>query len=126
MKNGAGDAPPRDRPEMGPISLPQVLKAARGHFTRPLPTATTQKSGIELRHRMPYVDYDEVGAACAECGRLFRSADDLEAHRRETHVPARTGAPQKPKTATLPCSLCSRKFFSIAALQVHTRRDHST
>jgi Zinc finger, C2H2 type/Zinc-finger of C2H2 type len=75
---------------------------------------------------MPYVDYDEVGAACADCGRLFRSAEDLEAHRRDSHVPARSSAPPKPKTATLPCSLCNRKFFSIAALKDHTRHDHST
>jgi Zinc finger, C2H2 type len=83
-------------------------------------------SGGGLLLRMPYVDYDEVGAACSDCGRLFRSAEDLEAHRRESHLPARGGAPDKPRKATLPCSLCSQKFFSIAALQVHTRRDHST
>ncbi len=75
---------------------------------------------------MPYVDYDEVGAACADCGRLFRSAEDLDAHRRESHPATRTSSTNKPRKATLPCSLCSRKFFSIAALQDHTRRDHST
>jgi len=75
---------------------------------------------------MPYVDYDEVGAACAECGRLFRSTEDLDAHRRETHPAARSRAPDKPRRATLPCSLCSRKFFSIAALEEHTHHDHST
>jgi Zinc finger, C2H2 type/C2H2-type zinc finger len=75
---------------------------------------------------MPYVDYDEVGAACAECGRLFRSSEDLDAHRRESHPTARLSAPAKPKSATLPCSLCSRKFYSIAALKEHTHRDHST
>jgi hypothetical protein len=79
-----------------------------------------------LPDQMPYVDYDEVGAACADCGRLFRSAEDLETHRRDSHAPARSSAPPKPKTANLPCSLCTRKFFSIAALQDHTRRDHST
>jgi DNA-directed RNA polymerase subunit RPC12/RpoP len=75
---------------------------------------------------MPYVDYDEVGAACAECGRLFRSPEDLDAHRRETHPRVRAGATEAPRKATLPCSMCSRKFFSIAALKDHTHRDHST
>lgn len=75
---------------------------------------------------MPYVDYDEVGAACADCGRLFRSAEDLEAHRRESHPVAQVRSTSKPRKATLPCSLCSQKFFSIAALEDHTRRDHST
>jgi C2H2-type zinc finger len=75
---------------------------------------------------MPYVDYDEVGAACAECGRLFRSTEDLDAHRRENHPTARSNSPERPKTASLPCSLCSRKFYSIAALKEHTHRDHST
>jgi hypothetical protein len=79
-----------------------------------------------LPSEMPYVEYDEVGAACAECGRLFRSADDLEAHRRESHAPARSTDAAKPHKPTLPCSLCSRKFYSIAALQDHTRHDHST
>jgi DNA-directed RNA polymerase subunit RPC12/RpoP len=75
---------------------------------------------------MPYVDYDEVEAACADCGRLFRSPEDLESHRQETHPRARATGPVQPRTATLPCSLCSRKFFSIAALKEHTQRDHST
>lgn len=88
--------------------------------------ATTHKSAIGVRVKMPYVDYDEVGAACSDCGRLFRSAEDLEAHRRESHLPARASAPPKRASASLPCSLCSRKFYSIAALQDHTRRDHST
>ncbi|MFZ0831328.1 MAG: C2H2-type zinc finger protein [Thermoplasmata archaeon] len=75
---------------------------------------------------MPYVEYDEVGAACAECGRLFRSADDLEAHRKESHAPAPSAPGTKPRHPTLSCSLCSRKFYSIAALQDHTHHDHST
>ncbi|MCI4352841.1 MAG: C2H2-type zinc finger protein [Thermoplasmata archaeon] len=75
---------------------------------------------------MPYVEYDEVGASCAECGRLFRSAEDLDAHRRESHVAARTAAPAKSRVPTLACSICTRKFYSVAALQDHTRKDHST
>jgi C2H2-type zinc finger protein len=76
--------------------------------------------------RMPYVEYDEVGAACAECGRLFRSGDDLEAHRRESHGPDPKPAVTKPRHPTIACSMCERKFYSIAALQDHTRHDHST
>jgi hypothetical protein len=34
---------------------------------------------------MPYVEYDEVVASCSECGRAFRSEEDLEAHRAEVH-----------------------------------------
>jgi C2H2 type zinc finger protein/C2H2-type zinc finger protein len=86
----------------------------------------TEKSDIGLLFEMPYVDYDEVGDVCAECGRLFRSSEDLEAHRRESHGPARSSSVEKPPTASLPCSLCPKRFRSIAALQDHTRRDHST
>jgi hypothetical protein len=96
-------------------------------MSRRLPVLyTTQKSGVGVSRSMPYVEYDEVGAACSECGRLFRSGDDLDEHRRESHPGARSTSPEKPRTANLPCSLCSRKFFSIAALQEHTHRDHST
>lgn len=75
---------------------------------------------------MPYVEYDEVGAVCAECGRLFRSAEDLEAHRRESHAPSGASGPGHTRKPTLPCSLCSRTFHSIAALKEHTLHDHST
>jgi hypothetical protein len=75
---------------------------------------------------MPYVEYDEVGAVCAECGRNFRSADDLEAHRQESHGPPSTATADKHREPTLGCSLCSRKFYSIGTLESHTRRDHST
>jgi hypothetical protein len=34
---------------------------------------------------MPFVEYDEVEAVCADCGRLFRSEEALELHRRESH-----------------------------------------
>jgi hypothetical protein len=34
---------------------------------------------------MPYVEYDEVQAACSDCGRIFRSEEALEAHRKESH-----------------------------------------
>lgn len=88
--------------------------------------ATTHLGDGHLVVEMPYVEYDEVGAACAECGRLFRSADDLEEHRKESHGPNPAGPEAKAHRPTLPCSLCSRRFYSVAALQDHTRRDHST
>lgn len=83
-------------------------------------------SGAALGLGMPYVDYDEVEAACAECGRLFRSPEDLEEHRRESHAPTRSTASPKQRKPTLACSICSRKFYSIGALQDHTHHDHST
>jgi hypothetical protein len=53
---------------------------------------------------MPYVEYDEVVASCSECGRSFRSEEDLEVHRAEVHAapaspparPARTGSAPPP------------------------------
>ena len=44
---------------------------------------------------MPYVEYDEVEAVCADCGRIFRSEDALEAHRRESHMTL-TPSPNRP------------------------------
>jgi hypothetical protein len=42
---------------------------------------------------MPYVEYDEVVASCSECGRSFRSEEDLETHRGEVHeAPAKAAA----------------------------------
>jgi hypothetical protein len=37
---------------------------------------------------MPYVEYDEVEAVCAECGRIFRSEDALALHQQESHQTA--------------------------------------
>lgn len=35
---------------------------------------------------MPYVEYDEAGAVCAECGRQFPDEEALDAHRRASHA----------------------------------------
>jgi hypothetical protein len=49
-----------------------------------------------LSRSMPYVEYDEVEAVCAECGRIFRSEEALEAHRRESHATLPPVAPEAP------------------------------
>ncbi|MCI4339093.1 MAG: C2H2-type zinc finger protein [Thermoplasmata archaeon] len=66
---------------------------------------------------MPFVEYDEVEAICADCGRLFRSEDALAAHREESH----TGRDEAP---TMTCPTCQRKLPSVAALRAHRARDH--
>jgi DNA-directed RNA polymerase subunit RPC12/RpoP len=66
---------------------------------------------------MPFVEYDEVEAICADCGRLFRSEDALAAHREESH----TGHDEAP---TLTCPTCQRKLPSESALRAHRARDH--
>jgi hypothetical protein len=46
---------------------------------------------------MPYVEYDEVAAICPECGRMFRSEDDLRTHKEEVHAqPATAAAAPRP------------------------------
>lgn len=71
---------------------------------------------------MPYIEYDEVEAACADCGRLFPSSEALEAHRTESHVAAE--AVPGPK-ARIRCSVCQRSFRSVENLAEHNRRAHS-
>lgn len=72
---------------------------------------------------MPYVEYDEVEAACPECGRLFLSAEALEAHRSESHavVEATTSRGRAVK-----CSVCSASFPTTSALARHNRAAHTT
>jgi hypothetical protein len=71
---------------------------------------------------VPYVEYDEVEAACAECGRLFRSDEALAAHRAESHATAADPAPAQRRVA---CSVCRQTFGSTGALAAHNRRAHS-
>jgi hypothetical protein len=75
---------------------------------------------------MPYVEYDEVEAICRDCGRVFRSEDALDEHRKEAHASAvrSPGEPEHPKTVK--CSLCKERFHTTAALQDHTRKAHSS
>ena len=75
---------------------------------------------------MPYVEYDEVEAICRDCGRAFRSEDSLEEHRKEAHASAGKAPQESPHPRTLKCSLCREKFHTIAALQDHTRKTHSS
>ena len=73
---------------------------------------------------MPYVEYDEVQAACSDCGRAFPSEESLDEHRREAH-----GGLDRPSTAPLPrvaCSVCQATFRSTAALTEHNRRAHTS
>jgi uncharacterized C2H2 Zn-finger protein len=75
---------------------------------------------------VPYVEYDEVEAACPECGAVFRSTEALDAHLRESHAGTGSarGAPPKPKAVK--CSVCGAKFPSISALQRHNKSAHVT
>jgi hypothetical protein len=51
---------------------------------------------------MPYVEYDEVVASCSECGRTFRSEEDLEVHKAEVH--AAPASPPSPPIRAPPAS----------------------
>ena len=72
---------------------------------------------------MPYVEYDEVGASCSECGRNFRSPEDLETHRTQVHHPD-PGTETVPKPSTTVCAMCGGSFGSVAALRQHNERAH--
>ncbi|MGA8663591.1 MAG: hypothetical protein WB809_00760 [Thermoplasmata archaeon] len=48
---------------------------------------------------MPYVEYDEVEAVCADCGRIFRSEEALALHRQESHQTAVRPARRPPRQA---------------------------
>ena len=70
---------------------------------------------------MPFVDYDEVRAACADCGRLFPSEEALAAHQADSHAQA----PPEAKKHAVACSVCGRKFPTIGQLAEHNRRAHT-
>lgn len=71
---------------------------------------------------MPYVEYDEVQAACADCGRQFPDTDSLEQHRRTAHV---TQEAPRPAQRRLHCSACRKEFYTLGALSDHNRRAHT-
>jgi DNA-directed RNA polymerase subunit RPC12/RpoP len=75
---------------------------------------------------MPYVEYDEVEAICADCGRIFRSEEALTAHREEAHAGLdRREHPHallSPARAT--CATCGREFDSATVLRSHAARSH--
>lgn len=75
---------------------------------------------------MPYVEYDEVEAACTECGRLFRSEEALASHREEAHAPgAGKAEPASPRKA-IRCTVCHQTLPSLSALQRHSRQAHTS
>ncbi len=75
---------------------------------------------------MPFVDYDEVEAACSTCGALFRSAETLEEHRRSVHSASETAAVVAKKSAPsrYVCEVCKSRFRSVEALARHNRSAH--
>jgi C2H2-type zinc finger len=70
---------------------------------------------------MPFVEYDEVQAACSDCGRQFPSEEALTAHRADSHA----SAPEERRPRRVACSLCDRSFPSVGALAEHNRRHHT-
>ncbi len=74
---------------------------------------------------MPYVEYDEVEAICADCGRVFRSEEALADHRAEAHS-GQEGGPPSPAVASVRCSLCQKRFRSATALQAHNAKAHTS
>jgi C2H2-type zinc finger/Zinc finger, C2H2 type len=72
---------------------------------------------------VPYVEYDEVEAACSDCGRLFRSEEALEAHRLEAH--GGDPRPRAPPSRQVRCAVCHREFPSVSALARHNRSAHT-
>ncbi|MCI4346792.1 MAG: C2H2-type zinc finger protein [Thermoplasmata archaeon] len=73
---------------------------------------------------MPYVEYDEVGAACSECGRPFRSEEDLEEHRLEVHAAEGEFLPLPPKAHLRACPVCGERLAGSSAFRVHRRTAH--
>jgi uncharacterized Zn-finger protein len=71
---------------------------------------------------VPFVEYDEVEAACSECGRLFRSEDALRAHVSESHA---SEVPAPSAARPVACSVCGRRFPNLAGLAEHNRRTHT-
>ena len=82
----------------------------------------TRFSRSPAPRRVPYVEYDEIQAVCADCGRQFPSPESLERHRAEAH--AQPEPPHKhPRRRR--CSACGKEFYTLGALAAHNRRDHS-
>jgi DNA-directed RNA polymerase subunit RPC12/RpoP len=73
---------------------------------------------------MPYIEYDEIEAICSECGRMFRSEEALDDHRKGAHQ----GGPDKAAVSVptaVKCSMCGRTFGSVDALRRHTQSHHN-
>ncbi len=74
---------------------------------------------------MPYIEYDEVQAACTDCGRLFPSDEALAAHRTDAHGGIVRAAPALGAKRVV-CSVCHARFRSTAALSTHNRAEHTS
>ncbi|MGA8303403.1 MAG: C2H2-type zinc finger protein [Thermoplasmata archaeon] len=74
---------------------------------------------------MPYVEYDEVEAICSDCGRMFRSEDDLAAHRAESHAGLEDPSTSSAADAPSVCSTCHRTLESRESLRTHRAQFHS-
>lgn len=70
---------------------------------------------------MPFVEYDEIQSACADCGRQFPSEEALVEHRASAHGPDDVD----PGRRRVACSLCGRSFASVGSLADHNRRAHT-
>lgn len=77
---------------------------------------------VPLGRKVPFVEYDEVGAVCSDCGRLFGSEETLAAHRADVH-PRPVEA--RPAQSRVSCSVCGRRLRSVGALSEHNRRAHT-
>ncbi len=73
---------------------------------------------------MPYVEYDEVEAICADCGRIFRSEEALAVHRSESHAGVESRSVRTKPEAGFDCPECGETFASSEALRVHRKRSH--
>lgn len=74
---------------------------------------------------MPFVEYDEAGAICSDCGRSFPSEETLSEHRRNTHPPSGEGPARRGPTDPVVCAVCGDRFRSVAALADHNRVAHT-
>jgi hypothetical protein len=82
-------------------------------------------SPLGLSRGMPYIEYDEVGAVCADCGMTFRTDEALSTHRAQVHTSGDrdvASAPSRP--APLRCGSCQQLFSSPSAFQDHNRIVH--
>ncbi len=75
---------------------------------------------------MPYVEYDEVEAICADCGRVFRSEEALAEHQAEAHAGQEATEQSAGPSPAVKCSLCQQKFRSATALREHNARAHNS
>lgn len=74
---------------------------------------------------MPYVEYDEVGAICSDCGRAFRSDEALAAHRIDSHS-SHDEIPTRASAGPIRCEICDEPVPTAAARRAHQTFAHPT